>query len=54
MTSTYWDERREREAKEREDFIDCDKLVCSKCDRFVTSLNKQNLCPECAGEEDDI
>jgi hypothetical protein len=35
-----------------EDWIDGDRLCCSKCDRFVSEINDKNLCPSCAGEEE--
>ena len=32
------------EEKEKEDWVDGDKLTCLKCDGFVSSLNKKGLC----------
>lgn len=36
-----------------EDWTDGDKLVCAACDRFVSSLDKNGLCPECSGSYDE-
>lgn len=36
---------------DNEDWTDGDKLDCVKCDRFVSSINDEGLCPQCASEE---
>jgi len=46
------DEEDEDDEEEREDWTDGDKLDCVKCDRFVSSVNEDGLCPECASEEE--
>ena len=33
------------------DFTDGDKLDCVKCDRFVSEIDDDNMCPQCANEE---
>lgn len=31
----------------QEEWTDGDKLTCLKCDRFVTQINEEGLCPLC-------
>jgi hypothetical protein len=37
---------------DRYDYRDGDKLDCVKCDRFVSEINNEGLCPQCASEEE--
>lgn len=41
-----------KDSRAEEDNVDFDRLDCKKCDRFVESVNKEGLCPECASEEE--
>ena len=36
----------------QEEWVDCDKLNCLKCDRFVSYLNDNGLCSECEGSQE--
>ena len=36
---------------ELEDWTDGDKLTCIKCDRFVSILNENKMCPESLEEK---